>query len=496
MTIQNLHNLIHQLTSQEQTLIRYALKGTKEEGENKYRQLFDFVARSGKNISRQAASMAIYQASADTRINKLIVRLWEKVLDIITSDNFLRKNTRLTERSLLRISTRKKLMQCITLGLLNGNSKVFDLLIEQGIKDGEESEYYLLLVELYQRKKNYAVFKGNIKEYRFCERRINYVKNCLRLEEKLLDYYNELTLEYGYGNRLSPAKKIKYLEKVLADLKRDKKYIVSVYANYTFFMIELEYLFYREDYVNARKLLRKLLHEFGSSPLDTETDITARIESELTNCELLCNNYNKAVKHAEKSISMLRVNKKMNYYLTLELLFLSVFFCGDFVRAEKIVAELQSDKSHSLNDFRIAKPYFYQACIHFKKDEYKQALQIINKAIPLNKDKTGYDIAIRVLKIKCLVELTRFDEATMQIENLRRHVSRNHKKTYTSERDKLITRTLVLMQKRGFAGKPGKAETELASKLSLPSGKYKWGPMTPELIRFHEWYKDFGKLRK
>ena len=95
MTIQNLHNLIHQFTSQEQTLIRYALKGTKEEGENKYRQLFDFVARSGKNISRQAASMALYKASADTRINKLIVRLWEKVLDIITSDNFLRKNKRL-----------------------------------------------------------------------------------------------------------------------------------------------------------------------------------------------------------------------------------------------------------------------------------------------------------------------------------------------------------------------------------------------------------------
>ena len=160
------------------------------------------------------------------------------------------------------------------------------------------------------------------------------------------------------------------------------------------------------------------------------------------------------------------------------------------MRAEKIIKELKSFQGITLYDFRIAKLYFYQACIHFKKCKYKECLQIINKAIPLNKDKTGYDIAIRVLRIQCLVELDRFDEATMQIENLRRHVSRNHKKTYTSDRDKLITRTLVLMQKRGFSGKPGKAETELASKLALPSGKYNWKPITPELIRFHEWYKE------
>jgi hypothetical protein len=107
MTIQNLHNLIHQFTRQEQTLIRYALKGVKEEGENKYRQLFEYIVLNKKELSRHAASIAIYHSRPDTRINKLISRLWEKILDVITSENFLRKNTRLTERSRLRINARK-----------------------------------------------------------------------------------------------------------------------------------------------------------------------------------------------------------------------------------------------------------------------------------------------------------------------------------------------------------------------------------------------------
>jgi predicted butyrate kinase (DUF1464 family) len=108
MTIQNLHNLVHQLTTPEQTLIRYALKGAKEGGENKYRQLFEYIVRNKKEFSRHTASSAIYHSPPDTRINKLINRLWEKILDIITSENFLKKNIRITERNRLRINAIKK----------------------------------------------------------------------------------------------------------------------------------------------------------------------------------------------------------------------------------------------------------------------------------------------------------------------------------------------------------------------------------------------------
>jgi hypothetical protein len=490
MTIQNLHNLVHQLTTPEQTLIRYALKGVKEDGENKYRQLFDFVARREKVLSRQSVSMAIYKIPPDTRINKLINRLWEKILDIITSENFIRKNTRLTERSRLRLNARKKIVQCTTLEYLNGSSDTYELLVKQGIQIAEASENYSTLIDFYRLRKNSTLFISDNKQYRYCEKQISWFQNCRMAEEKLWDYYNELIKEDGYGNRLSPAKKIKYLETILEDLKKSKKYIVSVYSNYVYSIIQLDYLFQKENYSAARKLLRVLSDKLGASPLNSERHILARVQIELSNCEMSSGNYQKAVKHAENSVAILSVNKKPNYYYTLEQLFLCVFFFGDLERADRLITELESIQFLTLNDFRISKFLFFRACVHFKKRDFKQALQIANKPIALNKDKTGYDIAIRILRIQCLVELARFDEATIQIENLRKHLSRNYKKAYTRERDKLNIRTLLLMQKRGFSGKPGKEETSLLSKLSLKTGKYKWSPASPELIRFHEWYKE------
>jgi hypothetical protein len=490
MTILHLHKLIHQLTPQEQTLVRYALKGMKEEGENKYRQLFDFVTRNEKIHSRETASQAIYNTLPDTRINKLISRLWEKILDIMTSKNFLRKNTRLTERSRLRIDARKKMTQYLTLGMLGGSSDTNMLLLEEGIQSALKSEYYIALIELYSHKRHIALFMSDSKEYSFCEKQLNWFRNCHMAEEKLLHYYNEIIKEYAHGNNLSPAKKMKYVEVALANLKKIKKYIVSVYSNYIYTLIQLDYLYHKEDYAAARKLLGELSRKLGPSPLSAESHIQARVQTELRTCELLTGNYKKAVMHAENVVSMLRINKKPNYFHALDDLFLCTFLYGDLEYANRLITEMSSNQFQTLNDFRAAKPHFFRACVHFKKGQYKQALQIINQSMPLNKDKTGYDITIRILRIQSLLELNRFDEAAVQIENLRKHLSRNYKKAYTSERHKLSIRILVLMQKRGFSGKPGKEENSLLSKLTLQTGKYKWNPLTPELIRFHEWYKE------
>lgn len=492
MTIQNLHNLVHQLTAHEHTLIRYALKGSKDDDENKSLQLFEFLITQNKNVSRSATSLAVYNAPPDTRINKLINRLWEKVLDIITSDSFLRKNERLSEQYLLRLRTRKKMLQSGTLIYLNGSSESSNLLIEDCILDAKKTESNILLTELFRIKKSAALFHNDTKEYDFCSRQIAYYLKCSELEQKILHYYYELTKENSYGNSKSPAKKLESVERVLYELKKERKYMNSIYSQSLYGMIRLEWFYLKENYTGAKRMLKQHLSEIGSSFMaGGRANVHSKVEGELGTCELFLGNYDKAVAHLEKG-AMLWGNDKLNYFITLGALFPAVFYTGDFNRAGKIISELLSDQNPLLNNFRTSKPHYYQACIHFKRGEFTQALKIINKPMPLNKDKTGYDIAVRTLRIQCLLVLERFDEASAQIENLRKHVSRNNKKTYTSKRNMLITRLLILMQKRGFAGKPNKTEAELIKKLSASTGKYKWNPMTPELIRFHEWYAEIA----
>jgi hypothetical protein len=498
MKIETLQNLVQQFNANELTLIRYALKKSKEANEeSKYLGLFEFIiAADKKNISRRAASLAIYHALPDTRINKLITRLWEKILDIIISENFLRKSERLNEQLLLRLRIRKKMLCCATLTFLNGDSDSYRSLLEEGIRDAEKAESNIMLIELYRLKKSTSLFVHDTRQYNFCERQISYYQKCYDLEQRILSCYNEIAKEDSFGYLKSPEKRLYHLEGIVDELNKKKKFINSVYSKELFTLIKLECLFLKENYSEAKTMLNQFLLNVGSLFIAKgKLNIAARVETELCTCELFLGNYRQAIVHIEKSLSLLWANNKMNYYISLDSLFYAVFHNKEFDRAEKVIVQFFSDENPIRNELRVTKYFHFQACVHFEKKKYKQALEIINKPLPLNKDKTGYDIAIRILRIQCFLELNRDDEASTQIENLRKHVNRNQEKTYTSERDKLIIRVLILMQKRGFTGKQNKTESELIKKLSASAGQNKWTPLGPELIPFHEWQMEFEKIR-
>lgn len=378
----------------------------------------------------------------------------------------------------------------MTLMFLNGaTTKIHDLIIENCIRDAIKVEYHYALIELYNLKKQRSLFNGNAKEYGFCKQQIIYYKKCYAIHEKVLHHYNEIVKDQGYGNSESPNKVIKHLKSVLDELNKEKKYLASVYSKYMFSMIQLEYMYRQENFIGAKKMLRQLYRAIGASPLNSHNfHVIPRVENELGICALSLGDYEQAIRHLEKALMLLWKSSKMNYYISLQELFHAVFHNGNLLRAEKILAECISDQHSNLSDFRITKLHYFQACLYFKKKEYKQALKIVAKPMSLNKDKTGYDIAIRILRIQCLIELSRLDEASAHIENLRKHVSRNYKKTFTSERDTLITRLLVLMYKNGFSGLQNKTESQIIKKLSDSHMKYKWLARSPELIKFHEWY--------
>lgn len=492
MTIEALYDLVHQFPQNEQLVIRNTLKGLKENEENRYLQLFEFIITQKKKVSRKATSLAMYKALPDTRMNKLISRLWNKILEIISSEAFIRKNVRLDGRALSRIGVRKKMHQAGILLFLNGTSYAHDLLIDEAIAEAQKGESHWALVELYGVKKQLVTFNNNSKEEEeFCKHQIAYYRQCHIAQEKVVLYYNEITKNDGYGNLGSPKKQIRNLKTILEELKKEKQFLVSDYSKYLLGMIQLEYFLLMHDYVGAKKFLHQMLLKMGGISLAGGSGhVATRVETELSSCELFLGNYDKAIFHVEKALAILKGRNSLNYYVSLEGLFYPVFYKENFERAEAIIEELLSEKNPFRNNFRLSKPFYFKACVHFKKREYKQALRVTNKRMPLSKDKTGYDLALRILRIQCLYSLRRFDEATTHIENLRKHISRNYKRSYTSERKIIIARILVLMQKRGFSGPVNKVESGLVSKLSSASRMYQWRPMTPELIKFHEWYKE------
>ena len=121
---------------------------------------------------------------------------------------------------------------------------------------------------------------------------------------------------------------------------------------------------------------------------------------------------------------------------------------------------------------------------------------MISRQLDISKDKTGWEISLRIFAIMCNIELLRLDEATMQVENLRKVIERNKEKEI-SARDRAVTGILKELSRKGFVFDQLSKKTLDA--LALLEGKNKdhqWQLFSAELIPFHQWMRSKMPERK
>jgi tetratricopeptide (TPR) repeat protein len=148
---------------------------------------------------------------------------------------------------------------------------------------------------------------------------------------------------------------------------------------------------------------------------------------------------------------------------------------------------------HSMADtggYRKSKFIYYEACILFATKQFKEALQLLNKSLEIEKDKTGWNIALRILNIMVFIELSKINEASRSLEALRKYMERLTKSDEVKERDILIIKLLREIEKDGFRFDPKNANAaKMLKELSEKDKTTSWNYYTPELIPFHEWVK-------
>lgn len=114
----------------------------------------------------------------------------------------------------------------------------------------------------------------------------------------------------------------------------------------------------------------------------------------------------------------------------------------------------------------------------------------MNKSLEIEKDKTGWNIALRTLNIIVFIELSKINEASRALEALRKYMERLTKSDEVKQRDILIIKLLREIEKDGFRYDPKNANaTKMLKELSEKDKPVSWNYYTPELIPFHEWVK-------
>lgn len=488
-----IHSLLHSMSHSELRIFRASLTtgAYRANAETKAVKLLEFLLINKKQVpNNKECSLHIYNKAGDKRFKMLKSRLRTKIFDSLLNDiNIERQSASLDEFDYAAIKIRKKFAQFWQLYYSRGDRPFVKQLLNETISLSKKWEYYPGLTESLRLKKWLKGFRQGEKEFDFLNKEIAFYELCNQALNKAIDFYYRLIMKTNFSGIPDIPSIQKFLLKCIAELKMDYSMTHSANIGYYLKFLELAYFQNKEDYSRARGICEELIDIINNNKAAYRKQRIGGTYLNLGQCDIYLNDNKKAalnIRIAQKHFP----KHSLNYSVLKEQEFLALFYGNNIKDGESVLFELQnSTTTEEQGSFRLAQYEFYHANILFKNGDHKSALKILNRKQEISKDKIGWDIAIRMLTVMSLVELEYFDEAAQHIESLRKHMDRHFKiKESLKERDRLVLKVLQAMEKKGFVFEKMSAnEIKILDKLGSKDKKYRWEPLTPELIPFHEW---------
>jgi tetratricopeptide (TPR) repeat protein len=164
------------------------------------------------------------------------------------------------------------------------------------------------------------------------------------------------------------------------------------------------------------------------------------------------------------------------------------FYGREYKQANECIDAILKHSVSDLGEFRYSTYVYYYCCNLFALKKYKEAIRVLNKPLEIEKNKSSWNIGVRILKIMLFVELNKLDEASSGVESLRKYMERITKSEEIEVRMILIVKLLRELEKNDFEFDPkNTVAAKLLKTLATKNKPTSWEHFTPELIKFHEW---------
>jgi tetratricopeptide (TPR) repeat protein len=485
-----LHSLLHSLSRAQIRVLRNYLTSFSSRGEAdaKTLHLTEILLRSSTDVpSIEQCSREIYGEPVGSRMLKLKSRLKSKVLDSLLLDINVERNDVFDELDQMTIKLKKKSAQFYVLNYSLSSHPYVKELIDGIIANSKQFENYSVLIELLRFKKFKKGFRQGEREFNKANKEIAFYESCNTAVLKAIDYYYRMSMMTSFKGGVEGKKGQKFLLDAIADLHKEYELTRSAVVSYYLKQLEFAYFSANKNFEAARNVCLEQL-----AVVNNHKSVYRRLRvgiayDNIAQCDIFLEEYDKAIRNAQAAQKHFE-KTSMNFYVSKEIEFYSLFYNKDLQRARSIGSLLLGNIKTKTGDFRYAKYRFFVAAILFQLGSYKETLKLVSEKLEVSKDKSGWEIAIRILIVLCQIELGSFDQASMLIDSLRKHIDRQGKVADIRERDRLIVKVLQMISKRGFAqGQVSEKEIELLRLLASDDKKYKWEALTPELIPFHQW---------
>jgi hypothetical protein len=485
--IESIQRIASRLSEEETTVARAYLTTFSQKGkEARAIRLFDLIVEhnhSGKKqpLDYKELEITLYGAPSSANFTRLAYRLREKILESLVLDVNANREGAYDDRTKINIEVRKNITQAQILqsrGLHDISESILEKVIQQ-CKKYEILEELLLAIRLMINLRRPEDGDKHLKNWLKIYEKFDYMKSALvKTEAKMALVHAEL--DYKAGEKA----KSDWLKTIMDEMIVDYRKTSCAHIGFNFFYLQAQYYQIVKDYRSARKAL-----EDNHNLLETHPSIYTKIRvgnvlSNIADNDLYLLQFARCQKTAAKAMLHFK-ESSFNHQQAVELIFYSHYYRGDYKAAKESLLQLLPDVEQTSDlQYKQGKRFYLLACTYFMLGDFSTTLKLANRIInPIEADREGWNIGLRILTIMSLVELDKFDEAASRIAALKSFVDSVGKENLTERQLTIVS----LLRKLSNASFDFKVLYQKEKERLETLNELEWTPKSPEMIIVDQW---------
>lgn len=449
-----------------------------------FRLFREIVYKKTKNYD--TLKEIISKDSTDISFNRLIRRTLYRVQESLIVDVNTDRKGMYSEIFRKRFEIRKRIMQAYILhgkGLPEMANRVFDVII----KSTKAFELYDELIEALLLKQSIILPIKGRKSFDLINQQIDFYHLCRDLLQKTKNIYRTYSVDvYTKGIKADKLKFLEYNMKIVWDyyLQTNSANILSQY-----YLLEMEYYYLIDNIASEEDTGLKLLNLMQKNKAVFSKPRISYVYNSLSNTMYSSLNFDKCYKYIAESLKWSESKLNINYVIACEQQVNSLFYLNNYEKANDILNQVIDLPLLKKYPYHNSKVFYQQAMNHFAMKQYNDSKKMLSMLNEIEKDKEGWNIWVRIMRILCSVEIQKYNILDYDLENLRKYFDRIEKVNKIRKRDRMILTVLIDLNRHHFNFKiVAQKRAALLGKLRSLDEEYKWDPKSPEMILFHDWF--------
>jgi tetratricopeptide (TPR) repeat protein len=456
--------------------------------DNKDLKLFRAFSSNPEKSFTEIELLAI-TGSTGTALRVLKSRLFDKIKEALTHDTNILNEDLFNEidRTIFKLTKDFLFFRISIRSHTEKKTEALAVLLDQIIATAKTFELYDILTETLAAKKYVTGIRSNVDEFNRINGEIIFYADCLKALRYAGDCYYRIIINNELTKSLSEKEMNAHIQSSIKQLQIDFKRTNSQQINYYLQILLFAHSEKQKNYPLAIKQCNHLIVLLKSSKAVYRKERIGHALLNLSQFKVFIGDYFSAAKNAEKARDYYLANSFDNLMAT-EQEFYAHFYNKTFETAHKCVNRLLEHTDIDAGAFRKAKFIYYQACISFATGAFQKAFLLLSKPLEIEKDKSRWNISLRILNIQLFIELNKIKQASHSLDALRKFIKRLEVKEEIKPRDILIVKLLREIEKDGFLFNSSNAlAAKMLKELSQKDSPVSWEHYSSELIPVHEW---------